>query len=65
MLNRAYDIEIAFDTSALSGCVLTSSFYDEGLYDRIDVICTAIGATYRIVDQQIVIESQGCNLKPA
>jgi transmembrane sensor len=64
MLGRTYNMEIVFDTATLSGCVLTSSFYEEGLYDRIDVICTAIGATYRIVDQQIVIESEGCNLNP-
>ena len=63
-LTETYDIDIIFPAEILSGCVLTSSFYEEGLYDRIDVICTAIGATYKIVDAQIVIESQGCNLKP-
>lgn len=63
-LNKTYDIEISFDEESLSGCVLTSTFVEEGLYDRIDVICTAIGATYKIVDSKIVIESNGCNLKP-
>lgn len=63
-LMETYDIDIIFAPEALSGCVLTSSFFEEGLYDRIDVICTAIGATYKIVDAQIVIESKGCNLKP-
>jgi transmembrane sensor len=63
MLTEAYDIDIIFQKETLSGCVLTSNFYEEGLYDRIDVICTAIGATYRIVDSQILVESQGCNLK--
>jgi ferric-dicitrate binding protein FerR (iron transport regulator) len=63
LLMKTYDINISFQAEALSGCVLTSSFYEEGLYDRIDVICTAIGATYRIVDAQIIIESKGCNLK--
>jgi len=63
VLTKSYDIDIAFREESLSGCVLTSSFYEEGLYDRIDVICTAIGATYKIVDARIVIESQGCNLK--
>lgn len=63
-LTRTYDIDIVFDPEVLSGCVLTSSFYEEGLYDRIDVICTAIGATYAIVDAKIVIEAKGCNLKP-
>lgn len=63
-LEKAFDITIVFQKEALSGCVLTSSFYEEGLYDRIDVICTAIGATYQIVDAQIVVDSKGCNLKP-
>ena len=64
MLAKRYMIDIVFDEKTLSGCVLTSSFYEEGLYDRIDVICTAIGATYSIADARIFIESQGCNLKP-
>ena len=62
-LTKTYDIDIVFPEETLAGCVLTSSFYEEGLYDRIDVICTAIGAVYKIVDAQIVIESKGCNLK--
>ena len=65
LLTKTYDIDIVFQEESLSGCVLTSSFYEEGLYDRIDVICTAIGATYSIVDAQIIIESKGCNLKPS
>lgn len=64
MLAKTYSIEIIFNKNTLSGCVLTSSFYEEGLYDRIDVICTAIGATYDIADAQIIIESKGCNFKP-
>jgi len=63
LLARTYGIEIKFEPEILAGCVLTSSFFEEGLYDRIDVICTAIGATYKIVDAQIVIEGNGCNLK--
>jgi ferric-dicitrate binding protein FerR (iron transport regulator) len=64
LLTERYDIDIEFNKDDLSGCVITSSFLEEGLYDRIDVICTAIGATYGIVDARIIIESKGCNLKP-
>lgn len=63
-LIKAYDVDIVFNRDALSGCVLTSSFLEEGLYDRIDVICTAIGASYKIDAARIVIESNGCNTKP-
>lgn len=64
VLKKTYDIEIVFNEETLSGCVLTSTFFEEGFYDRIDVICTAIGATYKIVNAQIVIESNGCKIKP-
>src|SRR5690606_4693544 len=40
-LSTAYDIAIDFQEEVLANCVLTSSFYEEGLYDRVDVICTA------------------------
>src|SRR5690606_25277293 len=62
-LSTAYDIAIDFQEEVLANCVLTSSFYEEGLYDRVDVICTAIGATYEIVGGEIIIESKGCNRK--
>lgn len=64
VLKKAYDIDIVFNEEKLSGCVLTSTFFEEGFYDRIDVICTAIGATYKIVDAQVIIESNGCKIKP-
>jgi ferric-dicitrate binding protein FerR (iron transport regulator) len=63
LLARTYEIDIKFEPEIFTGCVLTSSFFEEGLYDRIDLICTAIGATYKIVDAHIIIESNGCNLK--
>jgi transmembrane sensor len=63
-LMKTYDVDIVFRVEDLAGCVLTSSFFEEGLYDRIDVICTAIGATYKVVDARITIESKGCSLKP-
>ena len=63
-LMKSYDVDIVFRMEDLSGCVLTSSFFEEGLYDRVDVICTAIGATYKVVDRRITIESKGCSLKP-
>jgi transmembrane sensor len=63
-LKKTYGIDIIYDEKTLSGCVLTSTFVEEGFYDRIDVICTAIGATYRIVGGQTLIKSDGCKFKP-
>ena len=59
-LKDNYGVDIAFDSEKLSACILTTSLADEGLYERIEIICKAIGAHYKIVDAVIVIESDGC-----
>jgi len=61
VLEENYGIDIVFDEKALEGCALTTSMADEGLYERIKIICEAIGARYMIQGTTIVIESDGCN----
>lgn len=62
-LMNVYHIEIGFTPEQLTDCVLTSSFYEEGFHDRIDVVCAAIGATYKFIDAKVVVESPGCGQK--
>jgi hypothetical protein len=59
-LEQNYGIDILFDETTLSSCLLTTSLAEEGLYERIEIICKAIGAQYEIQDSQIVITSDGC-----
>jgi nitrite reductase/ring-hydroxylating ferredoxin subunit len=33
---------------------------EEGLYERIEIICQAIGARYVISDGKVIINSKGC-----
>lgn len=61
VLEENYGIEIRYDKKALTNCRLTTSMSDEGLYERIEVICKAIGASYTIADDAVItIESDGC-----
>lgn len=59
-LQEAYGIEILFDAELLSGCRLTSSLGDEPLFEQLDVLCEAIGASYKVVDAQIVVHGKKC-----
>jgi ferric-dicitrate binding protein FerR (iron transport regulator) len=59
-LEKNYGVEIAYDEEILSGCMLTTSMTDEGLYQRIEVICKAINAEYTISEAVIRIKSRGC-----
>lgn len=59
-LEQAYGVDISFDKEALKNCYLTASIVDEPLYDKLDLICRTINATYRRVGTQIIIEGSGC-----
>lgn len=60
VLEENYGIEINYDENTLKACKLTTSMSDEGLYERIEVICKAIGASYSVKDAVITIKSNGC-----
>lgn len=59
-LKKTYGIDIAFDRSLLASCRLTTSLGEETLFEKLDIICEGIGAGYKVVDTQIILESKGC-----
>lgn len=59
-LEQAYQIDILFDKDVLSHCPLTATLTDQPLFEKLTVICEAIGAHYEVLDGQIVVDSKGC-----
>ena len=60
VIEENYGIDIVYDDKVLSACSLTTSMSEEGLYERIEIICQAIGARYEMKDAKILISSDGC-----
>jgi transmembrane sensor len=60
VLEENYGVQIDYQEEQFKNCVLTTSMSDEGLFERIAVICRAIGATYRLEEAVIKIEGPGC-----
>jgi len=60
-LERVYGVDILFDKNRFASCVLTTSISDGGIYNRLDIICEAIGAEYEINEGQIMITGSGCD----
>lgn len=56
-----YGIRIEYDSVKMQNCVLTTNMNEEGLLERIEIICKAIDATYTVADAVIRIEASGCN----
>lgn len=59
-LNQAYGIKIVFDEEVMRACYLTASFSNEPLFEKLDLICHTINASYKQVDGTIIISSNGC-----
>jgi len=59
-LGRYYGINVVYDNELLNKCTVTADLTNESFYQKLDLICKAIGAKYEIVDGQVVIQSNGC-----
>lgn len=59
-LETAYGVDIVFDDTALQRCTLTAPLGHEPLFDKLNVICRAIGGRYEVVGAQIVVQAEGC-----
>lgn len=60
VIEENYGIDIVYDDHVLSSCSLTTSMSEEGLFERIEILCQAIGAKYEIMDGKIIVTSSGC-----
>ncbi|MCF2443008.1 FecR family protein [Dyadobacter sp. CY345] len=60
-LEQTYGIDIVYDEELFGSCLLTASFTNENLYDKIDLICKGIEANFEIVDARVVISGRGCH----
>lgn len=61
ILQNIYGITIIYDESVINSCSLSASMGDESFYEKLELICKAINASYESIDGTIFISSQGCN----
>ena len=59
-LEKRYGIIILYDEESMANCRLTTTLTDEEFIPMLDIICEGIEATYKVVDGQVVITSNGC-----
>jgi transmembrane sensor len=59
-LEQLYGMDIEFNEKAFASCPITTSFREEGLIERINTICQAVGATYKPIEGKIIVSGSGC-----
>lgn len=55
-LEEGYGIDIVFDEKLLENCLLTTTLVNENFYERIEIICKAIGAQYEVTDSGVIVK---------
>jgi transmembrane sensor len=59
-LQQLYGIPIVYDEETLSSCSLSATMGNESFYEKLNIICKAINASYEVIDGNIVITAPGC-----
>lgn len=59
-LQEAYHLPIQYDHEKLQSCTFTGQLNDVPFLEKIRLICLTIEATYEVVDNKVIIYSQGC-----
>ena len=59
-LQNAYGVAIVYDAAALRHCTINLSLGSEPLFDKLDIICETLGASYEKADGRILFHCQSC-----
>lgn len=59
-LQSAYGIDIIYDKHIMDECPITATLSEMSLYEKLDLICKAVDASYKSIDGRIVVEGKGC-----
>jgi ferric-dicitrate binding protein FerR (iron transport regulator) len=63
-LEKAYGVPIRYDKQKLAGCTVSITFYNEPLFEKLDLLCKSLGASYSLADTEVTIHSAGCQARP-
>lgn len=62
-LAKAYQVDIVYDAAAMRNCTLNLSLGSEPLFEKLSIICEALGASYEKSDGRIFFHSQPCQVE--
>ncbi len=59
-LEKAYGIEINYDSQVLNGCTISTKLDDEPLMQKIAIICSALNLNFKEENATVYVEGTGC-----
>lgn len=59
-LQKVYGIPIIYDERIVASCSLSATMGDEPFFEKLELICRVVNASYEILDGSVVIYAKGC-----
>jgi len=60
-LEQNYGIKIEVDNERFNDCPLTASLSEQTLFNKLEMICISLNATFKVLGTTILIKGRGCN----
>ena len=60
-LEQAYGVTIVYDETVLTHCTVSLTLREPSLYEKLDLLCKTLGATYQVDGTQIRFKARPCS----
>ena len=60
-IQQVYGVEIVLENENFNKCIFSGELNNENLFEKLDIICTAINASYEVSGTKVLIKGKGCN----
>lgn len=60
-LTQAYGVPIRYDAALLAGCTVSLVLPESSLFDKLEVLCKTLGASYERAGDHLIFHSRGCS----
>jgi hypothetical protein len=59
-IQQVYGVEVVLENDNFNKCIFSGELNEENLFEKLDIICTAINATYEVSGTKVLIKGKGC-----
>ena len=60
-IQEVYGVEVVLENDNFNRCIFSGELNNENLFEKLDIICTAINATYEVSGTKVLIKGNGCD----
>jgi transmembrane sensor len=59
-IQQVYGVEVVLENEELGKCIFSGSLDEENLFEKMDIVCAAISASYEVSGTKILLKGKGC-----